>query len=415
MQLKKGGQYDEGRYWIKKIKLESTTGAPIQIFDLIVHEDVDRDDVYNNRKVYAQDNFALGRPVTQSSTFRGKFHASQAVDGNINSTFSHTASDDKSAWLEVDLTAPIAVRKVEIHNRWCGSPADPKACLCRLSDAKIILYDEENDAVFKYSLGDTCNKQVIHAFENIIPDHPWDMCDDDSDCNPFSQTVCTEYTSRKYKYCAAPPKQITEVQEWAEMSNLQEVDSSKKDIPLACDVARYNLGLYAFANQTSHFVLGATMMPSNEEEDVVAGCPPALAFASLAGRKVIFLSPTAEEDVHLLSDFNVQALGSAELKDILDAEHKAEAIDDSKYDLTANTCVHYAAKIWRGLDIEETRDLADFIITNLLKDGSSLEYAKQNAKYDGRRALTSYLMEGDEVGFGEYVKDTVYSQLYINP
>ncbi|KAL3792563.1 hypothetical protein HJC23_005533 [Cyclotella cryptica] len=99
--------------------------------------------------------------------------------------------------------------------------------------------------------------------------------------------------------------------------------------------------------------------------------------------------------------------------DIMAAERSAEAIDDTKYDLTANTCVHYAADIWRELDFEETEDLANFIVENLLKDDGALEYARQNVKYDGMRVLTSYLT-GDRGGFEEYVKNIVHSQLDIN-
>ena len=137
----------------------------------------------------------------------------------------------------------------------------------------------------------------------------------------------------------------------------------------------------------------------------------ALAFASLEGTKVTFLVPHEEE---LNSEhFELHPLGTADLGDIMAAERSAEAIDDTKYDLTANTCVHYAADIWRELDFEETEDLANFIVENLLKDHGALEYARKNAKYDGMRVLTSYLT-GDGGGFEEYVKNIVHSQLYIN-
>jgi hypothetical protein len=196
------------------------------------------------------------------------------------------------------------------------------------------------------------------------------------------------------------------MQEWAENSNLQDVDVAK-DIPSKCNLDKYDIGLYAFANQSSHFFLGA--MALGKEADVE--CPPALAFASQGGHKRVLL--VHQEEDFKGYDFNVHPLGMAELKDILNAERVAKAIDDTKYDLTENTCIHYAASIWRDLNFEETEDLGNFIIENLLRDDGALEYARQNAKYDGSRALTSYII-GGEGGFEDYVKEIVFSQLNLN-
>lgn len=195
------------------------------------------------------------------------------------------------------------------------------------------------------------------------------------------------------------------IQEWVDTSNLQQI-STLEDIPSKCDFDKYDVGLYSFANQSSHFYLGATA--SSKEVDIE--CPLALAFAAVEGAEVTFLVPN--EEVLKGEQFPVHPLGTANLKDILEAERAAEAIDDAAYDLTANTCVHYAADIWRGLDFEETEDLANFISENLLKKDGFLEYARQNAKYDGRRVLTSYLT-GNHGGFEDYVKEMVLSQLNI--
>ena len=125
-------------------------------------------------------------------------------------------------------------------------------------------------------------------------------------------------------------------------SNLQDVDTFK-DIPPKSNLDRYDIGLYSFVNHSSHFFLGATA--SGKEVDI--DCPPALAFASLEGTKATFLVPH-EEDLKG-EQFQVHPLGTAELKDILEAECVAEAIDDTAYDLTANFSIRSVNKKWYTL------------------------------------------------------------------
>jgi hypothetical protein len=81
--------------------------------------------------------------VTQSSTLEG-YAATNAIDGD-SSTFSHTESNTgKSEWWQVDLGVGVyhTIASVRIANRWCGSPDDEPACLCRLSQAKVWLFDD---------------------------------------------------------------------------------------------------------------------------------------------------------------------------------------------------------------------------------------------------------------------------------
>ncbi|KAL7484502.1 hypothetical protein ACHAW6_011935, partial [Cyclotella cf. meneghiniana] len=77
--------------FVKKVKLQSVTGAPIQVFEV---------------KVYSSgNNVAENKTARQSSTLKGnpRFGANRAVDGNED-TFSHTvASGVCSSWWEVDL------------------------------------------------------------------------------------------------------------------------------------------------------------------------------------------------------------------------------------------------------------------------------------------------------------------------
>jgi len=119
----------------KRIKLEATTQAPIQMYEL--------------QAFSGGSNIALAGVASQSSTFNNNnnFAASKAIDGS-NSTFSHTLTSDLNAWWEVELQAQSVINRVVILNRYCGSdPADPNSCLCRLSSAKLTLLDVNGASV----------------------------------------------------------------------------------------------------------------------------------------------------------------------------------------------------------------------------------------------------------------------------
>jgi hypothetical protein len=122
------------------VKLESTTDKPIHIFEVEVNS--------------SGNNIAVGGVAIQSSTFKS-FGASLAIDDDIN-TFSHT--NDNSAWWQVDLGTEQEIDSVQILNRWCGDPSDPNGCLCRLSDAKLILLDSQGSTIVTQSVGNTCGK-----------------------------------------------------------------------------------------------------------------------------------------------------------------------------------------------------------------------------------------------------------------
>jgi hypothetical protein len=126
--------------------LESTTQQYIQIFEL---------EAYSSGV-----NVALQGTATQSALYHAnpRFDASKAIDG-INSTFSHTQEFD--AWLEVDLSSSFEIDRVVILNRWCQNSTDPRGCLCRLSDSKLTLYDENGFPVFKNKIGNTCMTLVV--------------------------------------------------------------------------------------------------------------------------------------------------------------------------------------------------------------------------------------------------------------
>jgi len=131
----------------RKVRLESTTGKQLQMFELRVFS--------------SSINVALNKHATQSSTLStlgDTFAASNAVDGN-SLTFSHTR--DANAYFEVDLGDTFDLESVEIVNRWCQDETDPNRCLCRLSYANLKLLDENDRIVASRMLGNTCNEAIV--------------------------------------------------------------------------------------------------------------------------------------------------------------------------------------------------------------------------------------------------------------
>ena len=140
------------------MKIEATLSNNINIFELMVFS--------------SGTNIAEGKSATQSSNWKNLV-ASRAVDGRMN-TFSHTA--DSSPWIEVDLGSDADVESVVIKNRWCRNPTDPRNCLCRLSQANLILYDDSGDEITSLSVGNTCGEATLeYAFEASF-----DYCSDTS-------------------------------------------------------------------------------------------------------------------------------------------------------------------------------------------------------------------------------------------
>lgn len=179
-------------------------------------------------------------------------------------------------------------------------------------------------------------------------------------------------------------------------------DVNPSDIHTTCRVKEYKLGLYSFVGQSSHFFLAATKTDGNIEDH----CPAVLVFASLQGQKII-ISITQQDLINVLH----HSLGTARLGEILEAESKVSAVDDSDYDLTRNSCAHYAQHLWRRLGIQETPGLAVFLIDKILSDGGLVEYAQQTKQHGGLRVLSH--LSGDKNAFEQYVKNTVLSQLDI--
>jgi hypothetical protein len=125
--------------------LQSSTQQQIHVFEL--------------KAFSAGSNAAYSGTASQSSTLKN-FNAALAIDGNLAS-FSHT--NDASAWWRVDLSSPVDVDSVTIHNRWCRSPADTSRCLCRLSDATLSLLDASGNTLRSVGLGNTCEKEILET------------------------------------------------------------------------------------------------------------------------------------------------------------------------------------------------------------------------------------------------------------
>jgi hypothetical protein len=139
---------------VKKILIHSSAKSskdPLQMFEF---------QAYSSSGV----NVAVEGNATQSSDFSSKTVASKAIDA-INSTFSHTASEEVG-WWELDLKDEVHIEKTVIINRWCGDPSDPYGCLCRLSEYELLFYNVNGERITSRDIvgsdsNNTCNETII--------------------------------------------------------------------------------------------------------------------------------------------------------------------------------------------------------------------------------------------------------------
>lgn len=139
---------------------------------------------------------------------------------------------------------------------------------------------------------------------------------------------------------------------WKDAINAEEVDT-QADIPSACLDNNYDVELKAMSNDGdgTHFFLTASVSPGENAYDN-ENCPRFLAFASRDEKKLTYHVP----DVTAVNDrkYSSYLFGKASLKAIVNAESSIEAVKDSEYNLTSNSCIHYAGRIWRQLQFDET-------------------------------------------------------------
>jgi hypothetical protein len=331
-------------------------------------------------------NVASGKSASQDSTFKGnsdKFGALKAVDG-IEGTFSHTAVD-ASGWWEVDLDGVFPIESVKILNRWCGDVTDPSQCLCRLSHAAISLEYENGNWVDTTVIGDTCGElEIVHEYVRS-----------DEYCNFVPTESPTLYPIKPggklaidlcAKYKTSLPGDCFDV-----------VD--ERDISSTCNTQMYNVGLLNVPGP--HFLIAATF--TGDRNSI---CPSSIVFASVEGKK--HKTIISHEDI---ANLPIHNLGTANLKDLLEAEKAAAAIDEDAFDFATNTCVHYAGQISRTIGFSETDELATFIIQNTVKDDEFEVLAR--SYWGGFRYLAASALGGKKV-LEDHVKDIVYSQLRID-
>ena len=107
-----------------KVKVQSTTGAPLTMRELRIFSD--------------SINIAVGKNATQSSTLDASKDASKAVDGKWG-TYSSTGQQGCGPeWLEVALEEPVPIGMVRAVNRKCS---DVPSCGCQLSHSTASLLD----------------------------------------------------------------------------------------------------------------------------------------------------------------------------------------------------------------------------------------------------------------------------------
>lgn len=129
-----------------------------------------------------------------------------------------------------------------------------------------------------------------------------------------------------------------------------------------------------------------------------------IAFASMYDHKVAFL---IQKEKMINVQINMHLLRKALLK----AENYTKAVNDKKWDMTRNSCIHYAGDISRSLKFAETPELANFLVGNLLCDDGFVNIAYRNVATDGLHGISKYIVKDES--FDEYVKELVHSQLNI--
>ena len=139
--------YPMARY----VKIEQTTLEQLQMFEVQV--------------ISSGVNVASGMPADQSSTLvdaYGVHLAANAVDNDLT-TYSHTDCSDP--WWIVDLGMLLPIERIHIFNRWCDDPSDGPGCLCKMTNATLLLFDETYAVSKMEMIGDTCGvEELVYNF-----------------------------------------------------------------------------------------------------------------------------------------------------------------------------------------------------------------------------------------------------------
>lgn len=107
-----------------------------------------------------------------------------------------------------------------------------------------------------------------------------------------------------------------------------------------------------------HFFLYAS------SDEYSAGCP-SVGFDSRDWKKVIFTANINDAEKYFLNTF--------QLGNIFSAFDQAKLITNEDYSITENSCLHFAANIWRPLGVVENVDLQEFIVSNIVEDDNTMK------------------------------------------
>ena len=189
-------------------------------------------------------------------------------------------------------------------------------------------------------------------------------------------------------------------------SVITEEDKSEKSIAKECHDKVYEVTVHAL--EGPHFAIAATL-PNDTKSTGMNHCPSAVGFYSKDGEKHHYVAYDGHEEYDSVDEIK---LGSAKLADFFKAEEDATPIDESTYDFTSNSCVHYAGDIWRRLKVDETKELAEFIINNVVND-DSLKVLLKEREDIGSFRTTAMLAIGGKPAMRSFISDIVYEQLHI--
>jgi hypothetical protein len=132
----------------------------------------------------------------------------------------------------------------------------------------------------------------------------------------------------------------------------------------------------------------------------------------MGGERVVLKSAAAEGEV-LHPDIKRWDLGDGgqfKLGDFFGAFEQVEPIDEASYDLVKNGCVHFAVRIMRKLGIEETKEVADFIVDSLIAHTNDLLWRASNKA--GGASLLAAVLSGPKT-LRSHIADLVNTQMNI--
>ena len=292
----------------------------------------------------------------------------------------------------------------------CVNPNNPKPTSNPISQPVCKLKDEPctetcKEGTFGLSCtSDCCNEElkpktlfcdkIQKTCRSKICGKEGDVCDQN---NAFNDGCCESNLRCAWKTKVCEPKSYTQI---------KEQDDSDESIAKECHDKVYDVTFHAI--EGPHFVIAATL-PSDIQSTDVINCPSIIGFYSQDGHKQRDVAYDNGEEYNSLDEIKI---GSATLDDFFKAEENAQPIDDSNYDFTKNSCVHYAGDIWRSLSVVETVELAEFIIDNVVNNDGLKNFLEEHGD-TGSFRTSAMIAIGGKPAMRRFISDIVYEQLHI--